>query len=418
MSIPNVLPKMRALSFFSGAMGLDLGLERAGLHMLLACEHDKACRKTIAANRPDLPLLGDVNAYSAADIRRAAGLKADDEIDLIVGGPPCQAFSTAGARRGFKDERGNVFLKFVDLSLELRPRYIVIENVRGLLSAPLSHRPHSERDDDWIPDWHEKPGGALFYIVKKLRSAGYGVSFNLYNAANFGVPQVRERVILICHREGEILPHLMPTHSDRDSFGLPKWRTLREALTGLNRATHLDFPEARLRFYRLLSEGQYWKHLPNALQQEALGNAYFSGGGKTGFLRRLAWDKPSCTLVTSPTMPATDICHPEEDRPLSVEEYKRIQQFPDSWDIQGSLVDQYRQIGNAVPVGLGEAVGRCIIDHLSGKLISPPAGFPYSRYRDNDHQSWEARVSASFDNSRSERTHYQGELFEPNLALV
>jgi DNA (cytosine-5)-methyltransferase 1 len=418
MPIPSVLPKLRALSFFSGAMGLDLGLERAGLHMLLTCEHDKACRKTIAANRPDLPLLGDVNEYSASEIRSAAGLKAEDEIDLIVGGPPCQAFSTAGARRGFKDERGNVFLKFVDLSLELRPRYIVIENVRGLLSAPLNHRPHSERDDDWLPAMDEKPGGALFYIIKKLRSAGYGISFNLYNAANFGVPQVRERVILICHREGQILPHLMPTHSNNEVFGLPKWRTLRDALKGLGSATHMDFPEARLRFYRLLNEGQYWKHLPSNLQQEALGNAFFSGGGKTGFLRRLAWDKPSCTLVTSPTMPATDICHPEEDRPLSVEEYKRIQQFPDSWAIQGSLIDQYRQIGNAVPVGLGEAVGRCITRHMLGKSAYPLAGFPFSRYRDNDHQSWEARILASLEDNQSVRERRQSDLFETDFAIA
>jgi DNA (cytosine-5)-methyltransferase 1 len=394
MPLNNPHRELRALSFFSGAMGLDLGLERAGLHMRLACEKDKACRKTIAANRPDLPLLGDIDEYSASNIREAAGLKIGDEIDLIVGGPPCQAFSTAGARRGFKDERGNVFLKYIDLSLELAPRYIIIENVRGLLSAPLNHRPHAQRDDGWLPAMDEKPGGALFFIMKRLRSAGYGVSFNLYNSANYGVPQVRERVILICHREGEILPHLMPTHSDKSEFGLPQWRTLRDAIAGLNSATHLDFPEARLRFYRMLREGEYWKHLPVQLQHEALGNAYFSGGGKTGFLRRLAWDKPSCTLVTSPTMPATDICHPQEDRPLSVEEYKRIQQFPDDWAIQGSLIDQYRQIGNAVPVGLGEAVGRCIIDHMLGKVARPPAGFPFSRYRDNDHQSWEARVSA------------------------
>jgi DNA (cytosine-5)-methyltransferase 1 len=416
--MPNIHSNLRALSFFSGAMGLDLGLERAGLSMLLACEHDKACRKTIAANRPDLPLLGDVNAYSASDIRSAAGLNAGDEIDLIVGGPPCQAFSTAGARRGFNDARGNVFLKFIDLSLELRPRYIVIENVRGLLSAPLSHRPHAERGSDWLPSMEEKPGGALFFIMKQLRSAGYGVSFNLYNSANFGVPQVRERVILICHREGDVLPHLRPTHSEKGDYGLPAWRTLREAIGGLNQATHLDFPEARLRFYRLLHEGQYWKHLPSALQQEALGNAYFSGGGKTGFLRRLAWDKPSCTLVTSPTMPATDICHPEANRPLSVEEYKRIQQFPDHWDIQGSLADQYRQIGNAVPVGLGEAVGRCIIDHMAGRAVLPPVGFPFSRYRGNDHQSWEARVSAALESGQPVRERRQADLFESELALA
>jgi len=388
------LPKIKALSFFSGAMGLDLGLEKAGIELLLACEFDKQCRRTITANRPDIALLGDIWKYSASQIRSAAGLGDHDEIDVMVGGPPCQAFSTAGARRGFTDERGNAFLRYVDLILELRPRYAVIENVRGLLSAPMKHRPHAERDDGWAPDTEESPGGALLYVLSLLKSRGYGVSFNLYNAANFGVPQSRERVILICHRGGDKLPHLMPTHSQVGAFGLPRWRTLRDALHGLDPKSgdHAEFPEDRLKYYRLLGEGQYWKHLPDDLQKQALGNSYYSGGGKTGFLRRLAWDKPSCTLVTSPCMPATDICHPEEDRPLSVQEYKRVQQFPDDWLVCGSITDQYKQIGNAVPVGLGEAVGRAILSHMTGSSAAVPEGFPYSRYKGTDETSWEVRT--------------------------
>lgn len=411
------LPQLKALSFFSGAMGLDLGLEKAGLHILLACEIDKACRKTIAANRPDLALLGDISNYSASEIRSAAGLADGDEIDLIVGGPPCQAFSTAGARRSFQDERGNVFLKYIDLVIELNPKYVVIENVRGLLSAPLNHRPHVERDENWEPTIDEKPGGALLYVINKLRSAGYGVSFNLYNAANFGVPQVRERVILVCNREGNVLPYLQPTHEQNEKYGLPKWRTLRHAIKGLNQATHVSFPESRLKFYRMLKEGQYWKHLPTDLQQEALGNSYFSGGGKTGFLRRLAWDKPSCTLVTTPNMPATDICHPEEDRPLSVEEYKRIQQFPDNWILCGSLSDQYRQLGNAVPVGLGEAVGRLIVDHMQGRVSLPPSDFPFSRYRSTDHVNWEKQMIDGMQSKSTNRRlkDAQANLFENTL---
>lgn len=390
-------PKIKALSFFSGAMGLDLGLERAGIHMLLACEIDKASRRTIATNRPDLALLGDVSMYSADDIRKAAGLSLEDEIDVIAGGPPCQAFSTAGARRGFKDDRGNVFLKYIDLILELRPRYAVIENVRGLLSAPMSHTPHADRGNDWTPENEERAGGALLHVLRLLKDGGYGVSFNLYNAANFGVPQSRERVILICHRDGDKVPHLAPTHSQDESFGLPKWKNLREAISGLDdiEHDHVTFPEARLRFYRMLGPGQNWKNLPETLQMEALGKSFFSGGGKTGFLRRLDWDKPSCTLVTMPNMPATDICHPIKDRPLSIQEYKRIQQFPDSWELCGSLNDQYRQIGNAVPVGLGEAVGRAIISHMAGSAQHPPEGFAFSRYKATDEISWERQVVAT-----------------------
>ena len=374
-------------------MGLDLGLENAGIHLLLACESDKACRRTIVANRPDIALVGDIWKYSPDDFRMAAGLGASDEIDVMVGGPPCQAFSTAGSRRGFKDERGNVFLRYVELILQLRPRYAVIENVRGLLSAPMIHTPHSDRGEDWVPDPEERPGGALYHVLQMLRAGGYGVSFNLYNAANFGVPQSRERVILLCSRDGAKLPHLMPTHS-MDGARLPKWRTLRDALRGLDpkAGDHDTFPEDRLRFYRMLRPGQYWKHLPKRLHREALGNSLDAGGGKTGFLRRLAWGKPSCTLVTSPTMPATDICHPVEDRPLSVEEYKRIQQFPDGWVVCGSRDDQYRQIGNAVPVGLGEAVGRAILAHMKGKDKQPPANFPFSRYKATDDAAWERQT--------------------------
>lgn len=393
---------MRALSFFSGAMGMDLGLEQAGIHVLLTCEIDEASRRSIVANRPDVALLGDVWAYDGPRIRAAAGLADGDDIDVMVGGPPCQAFSTAGARRGFKDDRGNALLRYVDLVLELRPRFAVLENVRGLLSAPLSHRPHAERSPGWVPGADERPGGALLHVLDRLRAGGYGVSFNLYNAANFGVPQSRERVIMLCSRDGSVLPHLAPTHAVDGQAGLPGWVTLREALAGLDPrgGTHAKFPEERLRFYRMLGPGQYWKHLPRELHREAMGASLDAGGGKTGFYRRLDWDKPSCTLVTSPTMPATDICHPEEHRPLSIEEYKRIQQFPDDWVVCGSLAEQYRQVGNAVPVGLGAAVGRALLAHLRGADVHPPAGFKYSRYRDTDHEAWEAATRAAGNTER------------------
>ncbi|HDO7865842.1 TPA: DNA cytosine methyltransferase [Legionella pneumophila] len=390
------IPAIKALSFFSGAMGLDLGLEKAGIHIISACEFDKACRKTIEANRPDMALLGDIWDYSAEDIRNAAGLTTKDDIELIVGGPPCQSFSTAGARRGFKDERGNSFLKFISIILELRPRYAVIENVRGLLSAPISHRPHSERGDDCPSlETEELPGGALLYIVKMLREAGYGVSFNLYNSANFGSPQIRERVVIICNREGKKVPYLTPTHSQDGNYGLPKWRTFREAVEGLEDQTHhhVNFPEARLQYYRILKPGQYWKHLPEELQKQAMGKSYYSGGGKTGFLRRLDWDKPSPTLVTHPAMPATDLAHPVENRPLSIEEYKRIQEFPDDWIVCGSILDQYKQIGNAVPSSLGEAIGKTILSHMAGQTENNFQGFNYSRYKNTDDISWEKMIN-------------------------
>jgi len=388
-------PNLKALSFFSGCMGLDLGLEKEGIQVLLACEVDPAARKTIEANKPDIALIGDIRDYSAVEIREKAGLSPEEEIDVIVGGPPCQAFSSAGKRQGFNDERGNVFLTFIDLITQLRPKFAVIENVRGLLSAPLQHRPHETRGGCHpLLSQAEQRGGALLFIIRRLREAGYSISFNLYNSANFGSPQQRERVVITCNRDGEKLPYLTPTHSEQGLYGLPQWRTLRDALKGLSSTEHhfVKFPEKRLRYYRLLKSGQHWRDLPVDLHQEALGASYHAGGGKTGFYRRLAWDRPAPTLVTHPAMPATDLAHPEEDRPLSIEEYKRIQEFPDDWAIAGSLLDQYRQVGNAVPCSLGRAIARMLLAHLNGEAPMIYSDFSYSRYNKTDDLSWSTEV--------------------------
>jgi len=389
-------PPIKALSFFSGAMGLDIGLHKAGIDVLLASEIDNSSRKTIITNNPHIGLIGDIQKYTPEEILEYANLTKSDDIDLIVGGPPCQAFSTAGKRKSFEDDRGNVFLTYLEIIKELRPKYAVIENVRGLLSAPLKHRPHSERGESYSPlTIDESHGGALNHILKFLESLGYGVSFNLYNAANFGAPQKRERMIIVCSRDGKTPPYLEPTHSENGFYELPKWRTLREVIKDLdpNEATHLKFPEKRIKYYKLLSEGQNWRALPEHLQKEALGRSYYSQGGRTGFLRRLAWDKPSPTLVTHPAMPATDLAHPEYNRPLSIEEYKKIQEFPDHWEICGSLLDKYKQIGNAVPVSLGHAVGRHIIKLLNGESIKDYKEFKYSRYRETDEKSFKEKVN-------------------------
>jgi len=373
------------LSFFSGALGLDLGLEKAGFKPLMYCEFDKKCQETITVNQPNIPLIGDIRNYSAQDILEKAGLSATDTIDLVVGGPPCQAFSTAGARRSFEDERGNVFIHYLQLATDLKARYIVIENVRGLLSAV--YKP-SEHDENSLKD---AKGTALEHIVRFLESKGYGVSFNLYNSANYGAPQIRERVVIIASADGSKAPYLNPTHSQNGEFNLKPWKTLKEVISDLPTEKNQDcavFPEKRLKYYRLLKSGQNWRNLPEDLQKEAMGKSYYLGGGKTGFLRRLDWNKPSPTLVTSPTMPATDLAHPEEDRPLSVAEYARIQQFPDHWKFAGKLVDQYKQIGNAVPGGLGYAIAQTIINHDQGNDIQPPEGFPFSRYKFTTEKDW------------------------------
>ena len=389
----DIVPNIVALSFFSGAMGLDIGLEKAGIKLLLASEIDPSARETIIANKPDIGLIGDISNYTADDIRKYANLPKNRDIDLMVGGPPCQAFSTAGKREGFSDLRGNVFLTYVDRILELRPKFAVIENVRGLLSA--AYNPPKKTEFGFAkPTPKNEKGGALAYIIKKLEKGGYGVSFNLYNAANYGAPQKRERVVIICSRDGLKAPYLTPTHSEDGSFNLPRWRTVAEVIKGMNENEQefVKFPEKRLKFFRMLKAGQYWKDLPEDVLEEAMGAKLKLGGGKTGFYRRLSWNKPSPTLVTDPTMPATDLCHPVKDRPLSVQEYKRIQEFPDNWILCGDTKAKYKQVGNAVPVSLGEAIGKHIRKLIEGKKIKELNEFHYSRYVNTDIDSFKKIV--------------------------
>jgi DNA (cytosine-5)-methyltransferase 1 len=386
------VPDLIALSFFSGAMGLDIGMDKGGIKAILACEFDKACRMTIEKNRPDMALIGDINKYSAKDILEYAGVPAGRKVDVIFGGPPCQAFSSAGNRKGFTDSRGNVFLKYIDLITEIQPTYVVIENVRGLLSSEFPYSDDLSFDECANSELEPIKGGSLLHIIKLLRAAGYTVSFELYNAANFGAPQIRERVVMIAHHGNDKVGYLTPTHSDKEAFGLPAWRTLSSALEKLPEDVehqHVTFPENRLCYYRMLTEGQYWKHLPIDIQKEAMGKSFYLGGGKTGFLRRLSYCKPSPTLVTHPAMPATDLAHPIEDRPLSVQEYKCIQEFPSTWEICGKLLDQYKQIGNAVPIALGEAIAKKILSHKNGEPTAEIKGFPYSRYKNTSDESWE-----------------------------
>ena len=375
------LPKIIALSFFSGAMGLDIGMSNKGIKPLLACEFNKYCRMTIEKNNPEIALIGDINKYTSEEILKLAKIPKGHKVDIIFGGPPCQAFSTAGARRGFEDERGNVFLRFLDIVDEIKPKYVVIENVRGLLSAEypckLSKSPIK--------------GGALYIIIERLKNSGYTVSFELYNAANLGAPQIRERVVIIAKQGKDKVSYLTPTNSSDPQFKLPPWHTLGEVLSKIPNVNHhyIPFPEKRLRFYRLLKEGQYWKDLPLELHREAMGHKLELGGGKTGFLRRLSFNKPSPTLVTNPTMPATDLCHPIENRPLSVEEYSSIQGFPKDWEICGPILEQYRQIGNAVPIKLGEAIATTIlndIQNINQSKVMP--SFPYSRYKNTNDITW------------------------------
>lgn len=395
------VPEIVAFSFFSGAMGLDIGMKNGGIPALLACEFNKYCRMTIAQNEPGMALIGDINKYEPAEILRLANIPEGRKVDVIFGGPPCQAFSTAGARRALADERGNVFLRYIAIVEKIRPTYVVIENVRGLLSAPYPYKDIEE----------PIKGGALCVILDRLKEAGYTISFELYNAANFGAPQIRERVVIIGKLGRSKVPYLSPTHDESGRYGLHPWITLREAVADIEDKPHhyVEFPEKRLKYYRMLKEGQYWKDLPKEVQEEAMGATLKLGGGKTGFFRRVSFSRPAPTLVTDPTMPATDLCHPTENRPLSVEEYSRIQGFPDDWNICGPINEQYKQIGNAVPIKLGEAIARTIIADMCGEILPVYEGYAFSRYKNTSDITWQTAMDATLEKKRAAQSSGEGE---------
>ena len=351
-------PPVKFISLFSGAMGLDLGLEAAGFETAGCLELDKKACKTIQANRPDLPVIcDDIHNWTGDRLLEKFNVRRD-QIAFVAGGPPCPSFSTAGKRQSFHDPRGQVMFDFLRIVAEIRPPFFVMENVRGILSASLDHVPMASRTRKTVPE----KGGVLKLLNDTFKKMGYTVSAELVNAANYGTPQKRERVVFLGSRDGFQLTMPTGAYAESETLFSRKWRTLGDALAGLNDPTpeFIPFSKNRQRFLKLIKEGENWRSLPENLQAEALGGAYTSSGGRVGFFRRLRFDEPSPTVPTSPVQKSTCICHPTELRPLSLKEYARVQQFPDDWAFQGSVSDKYRQIGNAVPVGLGFTIGTAL----------------------------------------------------------
>lgn len=352
------------ISLFSGAMGLDLGLEAAGFHTRVCVEINERCGQTIRLNRPDLPLITqDIQQVSTQEVLSIAGLERD-EVFLVCGGPPCQPFSTAGSRQSFGDPRGSLFRDFIRFVEEIRPPYFLMENVRGILSAAIKHRPLDKRGQEHLPlDPEELLGSALKVILGEFKRIGYTVTYKLVKAADYGVPQLRERVIFLGSRDGQKIPFPIPTHSSKEALNLKPYVTLGQALQGIIDPSpqYQPYSKERAKIFDMVPPGGNWHALPKEIQPIALGGAYNSTGGRVGFYRRLSFDKASPTIITSMTQKASGMCHPTETRPLSVCECKRIQQFPDDWQLVGNITEQYRQIGNAVPAGLAKVMGETIL---------------------------------------------------------
>ncbi|MGE9876168.1 DNA cytosine methyltransferase [Hornefia butyriciproducens] len=346
------------ISLFSGAMGLDIGLSNAGLNVVIGQDFDKACVATMRANNKKV-LGGDIRTIEPQEILNLTGLKRYEPF-MICGGPPCQPFSTAGKRLGINDPRGSLFMDFIRMIDYIRPRFFVMENVKGIMSAPLKHLVGKKRDES---DPEQRLGTVLQAILSEFDKLGYKTVYGLVDAVNYGVPQFRERFILIGSRDAEDIFLPVPTHFQTHQNAMYRWRTLGETIKDLENDVEecSSFSEDRIKYLQMVPEGGNWRNLPEDVVQSAMGGAYKSGGGKVGFYRRLSYSQPSPTVVTSPVQKATMMCHPTQDRPLSVKEYARIQQFPDDWVFTGTTASKYRQIGNAVPVGLAEAIGEAVI---------------------------------------------------------
>lgn len=352
--------KPSIISLFSGALGLDLGLEKAGFNVVVAVENDKYASETIRINRPQIKVIErNIQDVSTEDILCKAKLKVG-EATIVSAGPSCQTFSTAGSRNSFEDPRGVLFQEFLRVVREAQPRFFVMENVPGMLSAAIRHRPLKERGHGYPKlDFDEELGSAFGRILEELKKTGYYVVFDVLNAANYGVPQTRERVIFIGSRDGELIEIPEITHSSTKIPGKKKWVTLAKAIKSINdeEPEFVQLPPKSKKYLLAVPEGGNWRDLPIQKRWRAMGKAYKSWGGRVGFFRRLSWDRPSPSLTTSPISKATMLCHPTELRPLTVKEYMAVQQFPKKWKFAGSTTKKYMQIGNAVPIGLGKSIG-------------------------------------------------------------
>jgi len=339
-------------------MGLDLGLMKAGLKIVASQDFDKWCVATILRNG-HLVVPGDLRNLLASDpscdFILAPSRQHREKVFAVVGGPPCQAFSTAGKRLGLDDLRGSLYSQFLKVVASIRPRFFVMENVKGLSSMHID------------PKDKESPL-LLDHILLEAEALGYKTIHGILDAVHYGAPEFRERLVIIGSRENEDIYLPKPTHFPIHQNPAMRWKTLKDAIGDLEGSDMVcaKFSPRQQKFLKAIPEGKNWRSLPPAIAKEALGGAHGSGGGKTGFFRRLSYEEPSPTLVTSPTQKATMLCHPRETRPLSVKEYARIQGFPDSWIIEGHCNDCYRQIGNAVPVLLGEALGQMLVSVALG----------------------------------------------------
>ena len=335
-----------AIDLFSGAGGLHIGFEKAGFEIKLCIDNNDLVERTHKRNFPNIPMINrDIKNVSSDEIRTY--LK-NGNVDVIIGGPPCQGFSTIGKRvssdpekRAKHDPRNELVLTYAKLIRELRPKFILMENVKGILTL--------------------ENGAYLANVLKQLREAGYDVNYRLINMADYGVPEIRERVIIIGNRVGMPVEFPKPDHSDNPDDGLPMrnncWDVIKdlESCGDIPEFNHvaLKHTEKNIERYKLIPEGGRLPEdsLPPELYRKNFGNTY----------KRLSRNRPALTMV-----PGNDAfpIHPTLHRSLTVREAARIQTFPDSIIFEGNRRQQGHQVGNAVPPVFSEKMAKFIIEQI------------------------------------------------------
>lgn len=362
---------LSVISLYTGAGGLDLGFEAAGFSTLAAVELDQNARATLSDNRPDWkqPEQGDALKFTARDLLRLAGAKRRG-VDALIGGPPCQPFSksafwAAGTTRRLDDPRARTLEVMLDLAEGILPRAIVIENVRGIA--------YREKDEAMTLI------GQRLAKINERHGTRYTTTVAYLQATDFGVPQIRERAFFVSFRDGHLFVPPQPVTGDRGIRRVATaWDAIGKMAAGSGRSDELSAKGKWAELLPSIPEGH------NYLWHTDRGGGLPLFGWRTrywSFMLKLAKDRPAWTIQADPG-PATGPFH-WDSRLLSIDEMARLQTFPPGYCFSGDYRAARRQIGNAVPPALAEAVARRVAAILRRQeyrpdltLAVPPRGAP------------------------------------------
>jgi DNA (cytosine-5)-methyltransferase 1 len=396
------VPSPTVISLYTGAGGLDLGLEAAGFEVRIAVERDHKACDTLRANRRWALHEGDIHDLKSKRICEISGL-APEESDLLIGGPPCQPFSKAaywrsGDTKRLDDPRSDTLTAYLRVLRDLRPKAFLLENVEGITFSGKDEGLRLLQD--------------TIRAINRNVGTNYSFDVSKINAANFGVPQTRERVLIIGARDGKKLNFPTETHCDpsKEPTGsgspLEPWLTAWDAIGDLQDD---DNPGLQV-------GGKWGDLLPSIPEGENYLWHTARRGGKPlfgwrrrywGFLLKLAKRRPAWT-VQAQTGPAIGPFH-WRSRKLSVRELCRLQTFPDDYQIVGSRIEAQRQLGNAVPSLLGELIGREIRSQLLGHRIRrTPPHFAIRRRRNIPDPEPVRRVPRRYDSQVGDHAPHPG----------